>query len=74
MCRTETVSPLLNVRPVPRLNWSQVDMVREPMASSGLSAVFRKMVTRSPALGFSPSAAWQMTMLSPSSAANFWGC
>ena len=31
-------------------------------------------MTRSPALGFNPSAAWHKTMESPSSAANFFDC
>ena len=57
---TVTASPLLKVRPVPRLNWSQEPMVREPMASSG-SSVLMKTVTRSPLLGFRPRAAWQST-------------
>ena len=74
MWRTVTVSPLLKVRPVPRLNWSQEPMVREPMASSGESSVLMKTVTRSPFLGFRPRAAWQSTMESPSSAANFFDC
>ena len=37
MWRTVTVSPALNERPVPRVNWSHVPMVSEPMASSGES-------------------------------------
>ena len=72
--RTVTVSPALNERPVPKVNWSHVPMVSEPMASSGESWVLMKTVTRSPALGFKPSAAWHSTMESPSSAANFFAC
>ena len=74
LCRTETVSPEEKVRPVPSENWSHVPMVSEPMASSGLSPDCRNTVTRSPALGFRPSAAWHSTMESPSSAANFFVC